>query len=68
MARISQRYKRKWYKNLLSGHEWPEDTLFNIWDIHSTSGIVATTKSFPKAIKLAAEWQAFEDKFNLRVP
>lgn len=62
-VRIRQCYRRSYKKCKLSGHEWTEDTLLNKWEVVGMVGVVATCRSFEKAVILRDESQAFYDKF-----
>jgi hypothetical protein len=63
--RIRQCFKRTWHSNLLSGHEWPEDTLIDRWEVVGPCGVITTTRSFEAAETKAADHQAFYDRYAL---
>lgn len=56
-------YKKIDRVNKQSGHEWTEEVGEPIrWEVTTHLGVIAKCKTEEKAIKLAAEWQAFYDK------
>lgn len=63
-VRIRQMSKEKWETNPISGHSWRNDKLLEKYEIVGKYGVVDSCKSYEKALKIAAEWENFYEKFD----
>lgn len=64
---IRQRSKVRYVKNPISGHEWPEETLLQTWDVVGQVGKVGTAGSYEKAVAIAKEYEEFYEMLNNRI-